>query len=70
MILWRMVSKSDQTDPQIVLVLEFARLEDISTDGLDVLCCRCDVGSLAAGAVLDKDEVPERCKRVQREESV
>jgi hypothetical protein len=25
---------------------------------------------LAASAVLDKDKVPERCKRVQREECV
>lgn len=67
MVLGWVITKSNEADTEVLLVLKLARLEYIGTDGLDVLGCRGDVRPLASGAVLYEDEVPGRCERVRRE---
>lgn len=56
-ILWWMVAVGHQPNPQIFMCLEFARLEDVLTDRLDILRCGRDVAALASRTVLYEDQV-------------
>jgi hypothetical protein len=40
MVLGWMIAKCDKAYPEIFWTLKFARLKNIGTDGLDILCCR------------------------------
>jgi hypothetical protein len=51
------IAIGDEADAQVLAGLQFARLVDVVADKLDVLRCRRDVGPLAPGAVLNKDEI-------------
>jgi hypothetical protein len=54
------IAIGDEADAQILAGLQLARLKDVFTDELDVFCCGRNVGSLAASAVLDEDEIAAR----------
>ena len=54
-ILRWMVTVSDEADSEVLLCLELARLEDVLTYSLNVLCCRLYVAALTARTVLYKD---------------
>ena len=56
-VLRRVIAIGDEADAQVLAGLQLARLVDVVTDKLDVLRCRGDVGPLAPGAVLNKDEI-------------
>jgi hypothetical protein len=51
--LWRMVTESDQADPQIFWVSKLARREYVSANFLDVLGGGTDVRPLASRAILN-----------------
>ena len=57
MVLWRVISKGDEANAQVLAGLQLARLVDVVGDELDVLGRGRDVGSLAPSAVLNKDEI-------------
>lgn len=40
MILRRVITKGDKTNTEVFWLLELARLENVGTDGFDILCCR------------------------------
>ena len=62
-----MVSESHESDAKILQGLEFSRLKDSGTDLLDVFCCRSDVCTLAASAVLDEDQIPRTMTSVRKQ---
>ena len=51
------IAKGDEADAQVFAGLQLARLVDVVTYELDVSRRGRDVGTLAPGAVLDKDEI-------------
>jgi hypothetical protein len=59
-ILRWVVAIGDEADAQVFAGLQLARLEDVFADELDVFRRGGNVGSLAAGAVLYKDEIPSK----------
>ncbi len=61
-VLGRVIAKGDEADAQVLAGLQLARLVDVLADELDVLRRGGDVGPLAAGAVLDKDEIAAECR--------
>ena len=58
MILWWMITVSNQSDAKVLLGLQFSGFEDMGADGLDVLGCGGDVASLTSRAILDKHKIP------------
>jgi len=56
-VLRGVIAIGDEADAQVLAGLQFARLIDVVADELDVLGRRGDVGPLAPGAVLHKDEI-------------
>jgi len=59
-ILRWVIAIGDEADAQVLAGLQLARLKDVLADELDVFCRGGNVGSLAASAVLDKDEIAAR----------
>ena len=53
MVLWRMVSKSDQANSQIFGMSELARGKNIGADFLDILSRGTDIGPLTSRTVLN-----------------
>jgi hypothetical protein len=51
------VSKCDEPDAEILLVLQLAGFKDMGTDLFDILRRGVDIAALAARAVLDKNEI-------------
>ncbi len=54
-----MVPVGYESNAEVLLLLQFSRMEDMRADFFDVACCGGYVASLAACAVLDKDKVAE-----------
>jgi hypothetical protein len=52
-----MIAKCDETYTKVFSGLQLAGFEYMGTDLLDVFRCGVDITALAAGTVLDKDEV-------------
>ena len=56
-VLRRVIAIGDEADAQVLAGLQLARLVNVVADELDVLCRGGNVGPLAPGAVLHKDEI-------------
>jgi hypothetical protein len=52
-----MITVRNQANAQVFLCLKLPRLEDVLGDSLNILRGRCNIATLAACAVLDKDKV-------------
>ena len=52
-----MIAVGDETDAEVLLCLQFARLEDVLTYSLDILRCRLYIAPLTTCTVLDEYQI-------------
>lgn len=65
MILRWMITKGNETKPQVVWIHEFARLEDGARNLFNVLGGGRDIAALTSGTVLNEDEISATSKLIE-----